>query len=485
MIRPVLTTASILSQVFITLFICSGCDEGTLKENIPPDTQIFLEEINLDEQNQLNSVVRLHWSGEDQDGYVVGYEISLDGTTWSFTRNQDSVFRFVIPAGNDRATIPFHVRAIDNLSLQDPTPALLDIPIKNTPPTISLDSTKRIPDTVSVVFSTLWNVEDTDGNETLDSIFIKVNEGPWYPLSSNQTLLTFVPSDPETSGAQPVFLYPGASSTPLATPIEGMIIDANNRLMIKARDIAGAESIIDTSNLFFIRSQNSDLLVIDSHGTSDVDEVYLPILNNTYPGYDYFDLISQPPPFWDPTFLLFLQLYDKVFWYSDDALPQDQGLQMYLEAASSPIQKFLNQGGKIFITAKFAAPFTDPETANQTTIQDYSPIDSFSTSSGQARIPTDSLAIPPQNLDYPILQSGSFITGADPFYPKNPENILYDVQLIAAGGWVGPNTIAATTNFTNGEINQVFFSVELHKLNGDIEALNILFDRILNNAFAW
>jgi len=476
---------SLLMGTPILLTLLIGCDEGTLKENIPPDTHIFLEQINLDEQNLLNSVVRLHWSGEDQDGYVTGYEVSLDGNNWSFTTRQDSVFRFIIPPGNDRANIPFTVRAIDNLSLVDPTPALLEIPIRNTPPSIRLDTVKTIPDTVAVVFSTLWNVEDLDGNETLDSIFIKVNKGPWYPLSPSQNLLTFVPSSPSQSGPQPVAVYPGASSNPLPLPLEGMMLNANNQLFVKAKDIAGAESAIDTSNIFFVNSQNSDLLVIDSHGTGDVDDVFFPILNKTYPGYDYFDLISQPPPFWDPTFLLYLQLYDKIFWYSDDALPQEQGLQMYLEAAASTLQKYLNQGGKIFITAKFAAPFTDPATANQTTIQDYSPIDSFSTSSGQARIPTDSLAIPTDDINFPVLKSGSFITGADPFYPKNSENILYNVQLISAGGWVGPNTIAATTRFTNGEINQVFFSIELHKLNGDLDALDRLFDQILNNSFSW
>lgn len=476
---------SLFIGTLITWTLFNGCDEGTLRENIPPNTNIFLEQINLGEQNLLNSVIRLHWSGEDQDGYVIGYEFSLDGTNWSFTTTQDSTFRFIIPPGNDRANIPFYVRAIDNLSLADPSPALLEIPIRNTPPSIRLDTVKTIPDTVAVVFSTLWNVEDLDGNETLDSVFIKVNEGPWYPLLPSQNLLTFVPTLPDQSGPQPVEVYPGASIAPLPFTLEGMRLNANNQLFVKARDIAGAESAIDTSNIFFINPQNSDLLVIDSHGTGDVDDVFSPILNKIYPGYDYFDLISQPPPFWDPTFLLYLQLYDKIFWYSDDALPQEQGLQMYLEAAASTIQKYLNQGGKIFITTKFAASFTDPVTANQTTIQDYSPIDSFSTSSGQARIPTDSLAVSIDELNFPVLKSGSFITGADPFYPKNSENILYNVQLISAGGWIGPNTIAATTRFTNGEINQVFFSIELHKMNGDLDALERLFDQILNNSFSW
>jgi len=468
----------------ILLLVSSGCDEGTPVENLAPDTRIFIESINLDEANSLNSVVRLHWFGEDQDGYVIGYEISQNGTDWTFTTSQDSVFQFTIPPGSADITIPFSVRALDNLNQVDLTPAKLDIPIRNTPPTISLDTLKIIPDTVSVVFSTLWNVEDLDGNATLDSVFIKVNEGPWLGLSPRQNLLTIIPLAPEETGTQEAQIYPGASSEPLPILLNGLEVGGSNQIFVKAKDIAGSESEVDTSRSFFLRPQQSDLLVIDSHGTNEPDEIYFPILNRVYPGYDYLDLIAETPPFWDLTFLLFINLYDKVFWYSDDALPQDQGLQMYLEAAAGSIQQYLNQGGKIWVTAKFASPFTDPETANQSTIFDYSPMDSLSTSTGQARIPTDSMALP-LDAAYPILKSGSFITGADPFYPKNQEEVLYDVQLIKAGGWVGPPTIAAQSVFTNGQPNQIFFSVELHKLNGDAQALERLFDLVLNEVFSW
>ena len=135
-----------------------------LNPNTPPDTQLFIENINLEGENRLNSIVRLRWSGEDKDGYVVAYEISQDNTNWDLVTVQDSTFQFPIPDGQSSTDISFYVRAIDNLGLLDPSPASLLIPIKNTPPIASFDQTKGIPDTAFVVFSVLWNTDDLDGD---------------------------------------------------------------------------------------------------------------------------------------------------------------------------------------------------------------------------------------------------------------------------------------------------------------------------------
>ncbi|MEL7342447.1 MAG: hypothetical protein AAGM67_18340, partial [Bacteroidota bacterium] len=86
---------------------------------------------------------------------------------------------------------------------------------------------------------------------------------------------------------------------------------------------------------------------------------------------------------------------------------------------------------------------------------------------------------------FPDLVSGTFITGADPFYSKDPSNDIYRGQISKVNDWVGPSTIAARTLFTNGETNQVFFSLELHKLNGDAAALTQCLDLILNEEFDW
>ncbi|MEZ4772468.1 MAG: hypothetical protein R3D00_04735 [Bacteroidia bacterium] len=473
--------------VCFALFLLFACDPGEKLENLSPETSIFVESINVSGDQRLNSVVRLHWSGEDQDGYVKGYEFSINNSDWFFTVRTDSVFRFDINFGSDTNNIVFAVRAIDNLDLTDPTPAELVIPIKNTTPVAVFDTLNAIPDTVFSVWSVLWSVEDLDGAETLDSIFIRINQGEWYGIDRRESFATFIPDAPEQDGSQAAHYFSGQKQSILPFPVEGLQVGASNRMYIRVRDIAGAFSAIDSTRPFFVREKKSDLLVIDDHTDPNADNTYFPLLAQLYPGYDYLSIRDNIPPFWDPTFGFMLGLYDKVFWYSDGTQLSAFGQQMLIEVAANQVQLYLNQGGKIFFTARFPGSFTDPETANISPIFSFSPMDSLSTSSGQARIPIDSVVYPTANFSSVIdpLICSTFITGADPFYPKDPANSLLTANMVTTGGWTGPNVIAAKTTYTNGKTNQVFVSVELHKLQKDPAAIRKFMDFVLNGEFVW
>jgi hypothetical protein len=472
---------------YLLLLLLAACDYGSPLENQAPETQLFVESINLSGLDRLKSIVRVRWTGEDIDGYVKGYEISQDGSNWDFVTKTDSTFQFDLPFGVDTADIDFFVRAVDNQDLIDPSPAYLLLPIRNSPPEARFDTANVVPDLVYSVWSTPWAVGDLDGLETLDSVFIRINDGAWHPLEPQTNFASFVPTDPTSSGPQSARLFLGAEGIEQDALIEGLVVGDTNRMYLKARDISGSESKIDSTKAFFVRRQTADLLVIDAQAASAADDVYFPILNKVYASYDYLNLLDNLPPFWNPTFGLTLELYDKVFWYSDGTQQSGLGSQLAMEVASTQIQNYLNQGGKIFFSAKFPNPFPNAESPNQSTIFGFSPMDSLSSSSGQARLAKDSLAVPQGNFasSFPPLVSGTFITGADPFYPKDPNNDLYRGQLTAVGGWIGPATIAGRTVFTNGRTNQVFFSVELHKLNGDLNALEQCFDLILNQEFNW
>ena len=481
-----------MKKLILPLLMLSlmACEEGQLLDNLPPDTRIFLKEINLSGDERLNSVVRLHWSGEDQDGYVKGYELSFDQTSWSFVTTQDSTFRFDILPGSDTTDIDFYVRAIDDKDLADPSPAYLRIPIKNAPPVARLDTLKSVPDTVNSIFSLLWTVSDLDGPETLDSTYIRINDGPWYRLEPRITFATFVPEAPMIAGGQAARVYAEASGQLLPFAISGLRVGADNRIYLRVRDIAGTFSATDSSDLFFVRRQGGDLLVVDAHTSTDADEVYFPILSSVYPSYDYIDLQKNQPLFWDPAFGLYLGLYDKVFWYSDGTEIPSLGLQLLMEVGANQIQLYLNRGGKLFTTAQFPNSFTnDPATANTSAVFGFSPMGSLPTGFGQARIPIGNLIIPtgslPGNTD--TLVASRFITGADPFFSKNATNDLYTAQLVLANGnpWPGPPTVCSRSVYTNGRTNQVFFSIELHKLDGRPDALQSFFDWVLNEEFAW
>lgn len=479
---------AVLALVFLV-----ACKKGDLLDNHAPETKLFLDAINLVGTDRLNSVVSLHWTGEDVDGYVKSYEFSFDAIHWVKTNVQDSTFRFDISTGSDTANIEFYVRAIDNLDKADVSPAHLTVPIKNTPPTVAFDDIKTIPDTVFSVFSVLWEAKDLDGSENLDSIFVKINNGNWVALPKNVNFITIVPQNPKIAATQAGNIFKNLNAQAHNVVLSDLKVDDINHLYIKVRDIAGSYSAIDTSNAFFLQRQSSDFLVIDDHASTispTPEECYFPIFQNLGISYDRFTLAglnAHVPPFWEPTFSIFLSQYKKVFWYSDGIEILGAGTDMNLEIASAALQKYLNNGGKLFITTKFPARFNVKETALDSPIFGFSPIDSFSTVSGQARIPVDSSIYPVNTFAaaYPVLKPAAFISAVDPFYAKAPNQVVYSAQLQITGGWIGTSNIAGRSVFNNSKTNQVFFILELHKLNGNPAALSNLFDKILNEEFNW
>lgn len=464
-----------------------GCKKGELLPNEAPETHISISQINLSGPDRLTSEVTLHWFGTDVDGYVKGYEISFDEVNWHYMTEQDSTFNFSLSANSDTVDINFWVRAIDNQDLVDLTPAFLLIPIKNSPPVVKFDSTQAINDTTYIVSTAVWSATDPDGDATLDSLFIRINNGAWRGLSVNTTVMTFVPTDPTVSGAVNCNLFPGTGLTQLSGTIDGLLLEGNNRIYLKARDVAGAESELDSTDIFYTKRKTSDLLLVNSNsgGSSPTpDEVYFPIITTVAGNFDYINIVRNSreniPALWNPTFLFMLNQYDKVFWYADEsAMPNTD---LIIEAAASVIQEYLSQGGKLLFSAKFPADLN-----KESTITGFSPLDSLSSSTGQARLTTDSacVALPAFSANYPNLIPSSFITGADPYYTSDTANVIYQAQITPVSGWVGPRNVASRTEISGGRTNQVFFSLELHKLNGDPNALQSFFDQVLNNEFNW
>ncbi|MGB0175852.1 MAG: hypothetical protein ACPF9D_01720, partial [Owenweeksia sp.] len=94
-----------LTFIGVVALLLAGCRKGELKPGSLPDTHLSIEAINLTGPNRLNSEVRLSWYGTDVDGYIKGFEISLDNQNWDFTTVQDSVFIFDLEAGSDTTDI--------------------------------------------------------------------------------------------------------------------------------------------------------------------------------------------------------------------------------------------------------------------------------------------------------------------------------------------------------------------------------------------
>ncbi|MBT5133191.1 MAG: hypothetical protein HOM40_08545 [Flavobacteriales bacterium] len=471
-----------VSGMLALLLIAGGCKKGEPLPNQRPDTHISIQAINLTGSDRLNSLVELKWWGSDADGYVKAYEFSFDQVDWILSENQDSTFLFSIDAGSDTIDIDFWVRAIDDKDERDESPAYLRIPLKNTPPLIEFDLDLIPSDTSHNLLTLTWDASDLDGDQTIEEIQLKINNSEWTSISPAINLVSIVPDNPKATGLVSSTLYLDSKTT--ASSIDGLIMNDTNSIYLRAIDIAGSVSTEDTVSSVYVKSQTEDLLVIGAN-TGSPNSFYQNNLSGLGISHDFIDFVANDaanqPRIWSPTFGLLLAQYEEVLMITNDVNftnVQTNAEEIILEFAASSIQAYVDNGGKIMLTSSFPNGFS-----TGSALFGVLPVDSFSTSVGQARLPIDSLAEGIEN-GYPDLTCGAFISGLDPFYPSSDATPLYTAQLTKNNGWEGPNIIGAKRS-NGGQTNMVLLSVELHKLDADPTAVQVLLDKIFNDEFAW
>lgn len=477
---------------FSLLIAIVACDTGEPYPKSPPDTSIFIDKIDLTGEDRLTSVVNLSWLGTDRDGFVKRYELSFDEINWFSTASTDSIFRFVISEGSDTANIDFFVRAIDNDELIDPSPAFLEIPIRNTAPEIKFNEDFQPADSSNSVFSLIWDAIDLDGNETIDSTFIKINDGPWFALDGQKNAARFIPADPQANGpvdsrvllsntSSPTFVISNESE--LANTISGLLLNDMNTVYIMTRDIAGSLSEPDTSETFYLKSKNADFLVISAHFDGNLRNTYGGIFNGINQNFDFIDILENDAnssiQFWNFNFPLIIDLYGSLFWYSSDvAFTSGSPL---VEVAITSLQPYLDNGGKMIISALLTG-----DVDQESPLFDFAPMDSISPKDGlaQARYVNGSVAVP-QLPGYDSLLCTANIANAAPFHNSPGSTAMFKAEPLKLNGWDGPEVIGAKLENGSNNTNFIFFSVELHKFNGNPQGLQTFFDKALNEEFDW
>ena len=170
----------------ILLLSLSCRKTGEMLPNIPPDSYFVVDSIPLSGQQRLNSQVSLSWYGTDRDSYITGFELSEDGVNWQFTRQQDSLFKFALPSGNDSVDIELWLRSVDDKGAVDPDPAHAAHSCRRIHLRKASFEQKALPnDSVRSVVTFRWNYSDPDGAESVVSAFLKVNQGSWTPIDRN------------------------------------------------------------------------------------------------------------------------------------------------------------------------------------------------------------------------------------------------------------------------------------------------------------
>ena len=478
---------STFTFLFLVLFAVSytGCKRKLDKlPNQNPETIITPESINLAGNDRLNSVVFLSWFGTDGDGYISGYEISLDNQNWVYTTQNDSIFSFTLSEGSDTTDIEFYVRAIDNEGLTDPTPAHLKVPLKNTPPVAFFVDKGFAPDSVNLVTTFRWGATDVDGDETIIKAYLKANQGAWLEIDVKESLISLVPKT-TSNGVTDADVFYGSKELPLPLPLTGLNVGDTNVFYLKVIDFANAESDPDTSETVFVKPKTSDILFVTGLPQGPTG-IYESTLNNTIAGYDVANYFLNggefQPGYWSPTFDLILDHYSTVILVSDESTFTNSvsgRKAVLLDFMAPSLQVFSNNGGKTMVATSF------------TKGQDISgivgtfPIDSLSSSNGQARLYPDSTITSTLGIGFPDLGANVVLSGQSPFYMSIGAEETYIGHFTPVQGWSGPNTVGARRKDGNNNYYQYFFSVQLHKMDQNITDLEILFDQILNNDFNW
>lgn len=460
------------------------CKKGEKVAPQSPETLVTPAIINVSGENSLPSSVRLTWVGLDKDGWIEAYEVSYTGVNWFRTEKTDSTFLFDIPEGSQYTSIEFKVRAIDNEGLKDPTPAITNVPIKNTPPEIEINEGFSSKDTAYLVTSVYWSASDPDGDENLKHVEIRANNGNWVSIPRQYEGVVLVPSSQRSDGVTSASLFVDKSSQ-LPEILEGLIIGDTNQIFVRSVDNSGSTSELDTITGLFIKKKSSDLLLIG--GDRSENSFYREMVGKAYPaGYDFIDFATDAgkwqPALWDPIFTLLVKQYDKLVFVSDKTqyLNSNTNKQSYLiESSARSVQDYLIDGGKT-LTIGFLQ--VDSTISPSSPIFGAYPIKSLSYSDGLPRMTRGSKTVTGQQTGYPDMEPDFLSTGVLPFTPSDDAEIIYKAQLQGIGGWTGSDVVAARRKI-GGATNQVFIGLFLPDFRSQTAELDQLFDQILNKEF--
>ncbi len=571
------------SRYFHTVLVAllaflAGCNEHVSDVPVgdkPPSTYLWL----YPDSSIATSVSRqhLHWWGEDPDGIVRGYLFSFlttngnvaampfpDTLRYTWVTTNDTLLLFPLDTLFKRFTVV--VRAVDNRfagfagngtpriirllpfpyydrndngvfdggdsalatlrEATDPRGAVLTFPIRNTPPQVSpvpnpLDPTVlfRQADTTFTIASFIWSGSDPDGNNTLRSYRIALNDtsnpSSWVTLPLRDTMITLVVPRSRSDAAG------DAPGTPVAADlydgkflggqyrgqIPGLLLNANNVFYVEAKDVAGEYSqplvIPSGTDRWFVRRPRGTMLIISDYANTDAAAAIATYRNALAAvpggGFTQVDNLNFAfgvtladkaagksgrlvPSLVDPALIYTFLLYDYVFWYTDQ-YPS-------LNIAQLTVFPYMQKGGRVIFSTSFLNT-VDPRGA----LKDFAPIDSVSSvdlnpgytlpSLGDTRIPANSIVFAdssdPSNI-YPKLafnstpanhSSGMFMR---PIYRRIDARYIYRLQPDSMTVYHLPDSTVARAprsrylgspnlGVVDGQGQIVFLGVSLHLLN--------------------
>ncbi len=558
MSRP---TPILLALLFACTLLMSACSEHVADNPVagkPPQTFLWLYP-----EGDIGTGVsrtRLRWWGESPNGLVRGFLFSFkvvsgnvttlpspDTLRYSWVTKNDSTLLFPMDTLFRRFAVV--VRAVDNgfaglpeqsavrmlpfpfwdkdddglfdgsdtrlddLSRAvDPVGAVQTFPIRNTPPTIGLlpapndpNTVQKLPDTTFTVATVGFKGTDPDGDNTLASYRVALNDtgatGAWVTVTLRDTILTLVVPRVRSDAASATVtadLYSGKFlGRRLIGQLPNLKLNAENALYVQVRDVAGEYSptlrLPGSTDRWYVKKPGSRLLLVNDYTRFDAQ-----LAQSTYqsalaavPG-GQFASVDQlniglgltasekeagkfgrlVPQFADPALVQTFLLYDYVIWYTDE-IPS-------LAVAQLTVFTYLQNGGRVLFSTMFLNT-SDPRGA----LRDFAPIDSVSSvtlpppappppSAGDSRLPANYAVYPdstnPADI-YPQLALNASPTIHSvflrPVYRRSDARYIYHLQpdTRVPQRYTGSPNIAVI----DGQKTIVFVGLPLHLLNNTVQ----------------
>ncbi|MCK4546348.1 MAG: hypothetical protein KAW17_02810 [Candidatus Eisenbacteria sp.] len=326
----------------VVLVLCAtvmaGCSDDPVKpigRNSPPQTIAFLPE------NPDTSLYRqaLSWWGEDMDGEVTHYlfrflydsaEWRAGDTSWVTTTATESTF--YLPVSNELAVHTFEVTAVDDDGAEDPTPARINLIVRNSQPEVSFEDLARLPDTTLTAITFFWTGKDTvDGNDTITEYLIWL-DGQAAPYSLDNLVSHYTFGRDDLRGG-----------------------DGRTRTVYLQAVDSGCDSSEIATYSWYVKQPTGRILLIDNVpgslvGASRSDEFYRDVL-------DSLALLGEPYTLLDferhggfttaEDVFPALEPFEAVIWYTGtDSLPSD-----LMVRAEQGIRQYLDFGGSIMLSS--------------------------------------------------------------------------------------------------------------------------------------
>ncbi|MCF7827249.1 MAG: hypothetical protein K9M55_09425 [Candidatus Marinimicrobia bacterium] len=465
-------------------------------ENRSPDTHLFLEfapdhidTVLSDTTADTTFIVTrflpdtstsnqiLYWWGEDPDGEVIAYQYRWNfEADWTTTTSETDTFLLPIKVIYDEFV--FQVRAIDNDSLADPSPATLRFPITNSLPEIQFAQNSNPlvgsdPNVTHVTFPTrtfAWTMTDPDGAETISRVRYALDDTTnWHYLGGD------------------------------VTSIKLTGIDAGyHTFFVQALDTAGAPSALlqfpdstdnTTPNFWRVEEPQGEILIIDDYlnDNGSAHQFYTGLIDSIYGPNNYTLFVigenEKALPLSQSDQAAMFGYFKTVFWYHFTQTPR-------LAIANLALRTYMENGGNIFVTTLYVNPgfaFTSIDSSFKFTTNDFL-LGGFQVEvvnpmlSNPGYVLPDTLATKrTQTIPYPLFA----------YYPRTAlepgESVidlfrLTDPSTDGLQSWTGHPSVGILYRPSPTAGQSVYFCLPLHLFVGNNNVVPLM-DFILNEIF--